>query len=384
MERVLQKSASRVLLGALFALLVAFATMQTTTAYADEALDAEIDQLQAQIESSAQDYEQAKAKAEELHQAMAENQARIDEINEQLPAQIDRSAESARTLYSLHQEGFGLLEMIISSSNLNDFLKTVDYVDVLTQHNTSQIIKLNDLNTELQETQEQMEKDAKDAEEAADRAERAMEQAKASRQAAQERAIAEAAQQLANQQAVAAQVAAEANEQANDSKKSDSGNSEAAQPAGTNAQNPESAAVTAEPAPEAQGTVSAEDVSWQSDRDAFIGQWAGRIDAYLGGSPLSGQGATFAAAAWDYGVDPRWSPAISCVESSKGAACFLPHNAWGWGSSSWGSWEEAIYAHVGGLARGYGSTITYGAAAKYCPPNANSWYNLCLAEMNKI
>ena len=115
-----------------------------------------------------------------------------------------------------------------------------------------------------------------------------------------------------------------------------------------------------------------------------MAEWAGRIDAYLAGSPLAGQGATFASAAWDSGVDPRWSPAISCIESSKGEACFLPHNAWGWGSVSWDSWEEAIYDHVQGLARGYGYTVTREGAAKYCPPNADFWYSRCVEEMNKI
>ena len=99
---------------------------------------------------------------------------------------------------------------------------------------------------------------------------------------------------------------------------------------------------------------------------------------------LAGYGKNFAAAAWDYGVDPRWSPAISNVESSKGLHCFRSHNAWGWGSSGWSSWEEAIDAHVSGLARGYGSTLTYAAACKYCPPNSRNWYNGVLAGMKSI
>ena len=99
-------------------------------------------------------------------------------------------------------------------------------------------------------------------------------------------------------------------------------------------------------------------IDWETPRSKFIGKWAPRINNYLAGSPLAGTGEIFAEAAWDNGVDPRWSPAISNTESSKGQFCFKPHNAWGWGSNSWGSWEEAIRAHVAGLARGYGHTIT--------------------------
>ena len=135
------------------------------------------------------------------------------------------------------------------------------------------------------------------------------------------------------------------------------------------------------------GTVEApsdDGADWASERDVFVAQWAGRIDAYLAGSPMAGTGKVFAEAAWDYGVDPRWSPAISNTESSKGLYCSGSCNAWGWGGCSWGSWEEAIRDHVAGLARGYGYTISVEAAKKYCPPNWEHWYNATLAQMNMI
>ena len=74
----------------------------------------------------------------------------------------------------------------------------------------------------------------------------------------------------------------------------------------------------------------------------------------------------------------------SNTESTKGAHCFLPCNAWGWGQSSWGSWEEAINAHVAGLASVYGYSITYNAAVTYCPPNAAHWFASTLAQMKSI
>lgn len=126
------------------------------------------------------------------------------------------------------------------------------------------------------------------------------------------------------------------------------------------------------------------DVDFTVGKEAFISEWTSRIDAYLAGSPLAGYGSTFAEAAWNNGVDPRWSPAISNTESSKGAKPFLSYNAWGWGNSSWSSWEEAINAHVAGLANGYGYSITYANAAKYCPPNTDHWYKATIAEMMKI
>ena len=125
-------------------------------------------------------------------------------------------------------------------------------------------------------------------------------------------------------------------------------------------------------------------VDWSVGKDAFVAEWTARIDAYLAGSPLAGYGASFAEAAWDTGVDPRWSPAISNTESGKGSACFLPHNAWGWGASSWSDWDTAIRSHVAGLASGYGYSLTLEAAEAYCPPHAVDWYNKTLAQMASI
>lgn len=126
------------------------------------------------------------------------------------------------------------------------------------------------------------------------------------------------------------------------------------------------------------------DVDWSVGKEAFVTEWSARIDAYLAGSALAGYGRVFAKAAWENGVDPRWSPAISNTESSKGAHCFKPYNAWGWGNSAWSNWEEAINAHVAGLASGYGYSITYENALKYCPPNARNWFNNTLHQMQMI
>ena len=125
-------------------------------------------------------------------------------------------------------------------------------------------------------------------------------------------------------------------------------------------------------------------IDWSVGREAFIAEWSARIDAYLAGSALEGYGTTFAEAAWENGVDPRWSPAISNTESGKGAVCFLPHNAWGWGASAWGDWDTAIRDHVAGLAKGYGYSVTLEGAYKYCPPTYVDWYNKTLEQMASI
>ena len=126
------------------------------------------------------------------------------------------------------------------------------------------------------------------------------------------------------------------------------------------------------------------EVDWSVGREAFVAEWTSRIDAFLSGSALSGYGYAFAEAAWDYGVDPRWSPAIADTESGKGSVCFLPCNAWGWGQSSWDDWDSAIRSHVRGLAEGYGYSVTSSAAVVYCPPNSDFWYSNTYEKMSWI
>ena len=132
------------------------------------------------------------------------------------------------------------------------------------------------------------------------------------------------------------------------------------------------------------GSLPAGDVDFSVGREAFIAEWTERIDNYLFGSPLAGHGSTFAEAAWEAGIDPRWSPAISNTESTKGRVCFKSHNAWGWDQTHWPDWDTAIRAHVAGLAAGYGYTITEAGAKKYCPPNWQEWYNRTSAAMALI
>ena len=126
------------------------------------------------------------------------------------------------------------------------------------------------------------------------------------------------------------------------------------------------------------------EINWDAGHDNFISEWTSKLDVYLSGSPLSGCGSIFAQAAWDYGIDPRWSAAISNTESSKGAVCFLPHNAWGWGQSSWDNWHDAIYEHVKRLSEDYGYTICRPFAVKYCPPNSEHWYYSTLEQMRSM
>ena len=333
------------------------ATPQISCAETTET-DADPDEFQTQIEKSSKEYEEASKKSAELNAQITEKQARVDELNEQIPEQEARASSAVRELYFLNSKMSTLLNWILGVEDLDTAIRSFDYIEHIHDSNFSELQKMSEMKAELDENLSSLDSQKKEADVAAAQAKTALEQAQAAREEAQRKAQEKAAAEAAE----AERVAKEQQEKA----------------AAEAAKNSTSSTIDNASPPKDDGA------NWSTDKETFVNEWAGRIDNYLSGSPLAGQGKTFASAAWDYGVDPRWSPAISNTESSKGLYCFKSHNAWGWGSSSWSSWEEAINAHVKGLAAGYGYTISISAAKKYCPPNWQHWYTSTSAQMNKI
>jgi len=345
------------------ALLLALCVLGLThlvAAHAEEKITQEkLDALQEQVEQSAVTYNKAVADVDRLEQEIAENQALLEELNEQLPMQEERFNEAVRFMYVYQMDTSFVLDFLFSSSDFESLIGAVEYIDRLQENNYKVMVETAAYKAQVESTAAQLDSDLKEAQAAREQAARSLEEAKAARQEAMRLAAEQAAREEAARKAAAEAAAAS----------SAGGGSSSHSSGGGSVSHP---------------TVSSGDVDWSLSRDAFIAEWAPRINSYLAGSPLSGYGYNFAAAAWDYGVDPRWSPAIACVESGKGANCFRSHNAWGWGSKSWDSWEEAIDAHVNGLHRIYGATLTYSGAQMYCPTNPDGWYEKVLKEMNKI
>ena len=309
---------------------------------------ATLTETQKNVEETAATLDAATKNLQDLQNKVDANEAEIAKIEAQLPGAQNKASKAMRELYKYKQGSNPLMSFVLNTQSMDDFIATMKYTSQVEGANLDALEELNEMQAKLETKKTELASAQAQAESEKQAAADALAKAQKLREAAQAKADAEAAAEAAAVQQAAAEAAA------------------AGQSAGPVA-TPNNAAV-----------------SWDTDQASFVAEWAPRIDAYLAGSPLAGQGTTFATAAWKYGVDPRWSPAISNTESSKGRYCFKSHNAWGWGSSSWGSWEEAIDAHVAGLARGYGYTISVANAKKYCPPNWFNWYNNTLSEMNRI
>lgn len=367
-------------------------------------------EFQAEVERTAAEYDAAVAGAEAAEAAVADSTKRIEELEALIPAQQERGKTAARELYKIQMQTPGLIELLLSAESFEELLGSIEYMDRVTQANNIELARLSSMKEELSGEYAELRKASDEANALAEEAKAALEAATAAREEAQRKAAEEAAARALEEQARrAAEEARKQSASNNDASKSgssvaagesagsataDEGSSDNAEASSTAEAQGDSAnsagdatsgagADAEEPVTSEVGPVN-DGADWSTEESSFIASWGARIDAYLAGSPLAGQGATFAKAAWTYGVDPRWSPAISCVESGKGANCFNEHNAWGWGSASWDSWEEAINDHVKGLARGYGYTITVDAAKTYCPPNWKHWYEATSKEMNLI
>jgi peptidoglycan hydrolase CwlO-like protein len=324
-------------------------------------IDAAPDELQQRIEKSAADYDSALKNVASIEKKIEKNEKKIKELEELLPIQRERSSEAVSEYYRMTSTGNVFLELLFGSQSLSDLLANYEYASRLQSKFLDEVTRTKNMAAELSDTHDALEADRKGAVEEAKRAEVALTQAKAAREEAQRKAR-EAAEKAAKE--AAEKKAAEKAKKKEEKKKTSQANQEESS--------------------ESEPTQTPSDVDWSDDKKAFVKEWTKRIDKYLKGSPMAGHGGTFAEAAWDNGVDPRWSPAISYTESSRGLYCFLPHNAWGWGNVSWPDWDTAIRAHVQGLKRGYGYTISVAAAKKYCPPNWRHWYDVTLAQMETI
>ena len=323
------------------ALAVSFAcaSAQTGLAYADSVLILpHVTAPTSQIEELTLRYEEALAFADDKGWEETLARAKEKRLDEQIAEKEQKADKAARYLFELQNNGYQAIEMLLRADSLEEFIKMSEYLDSVTERSLSELNKTIEERAELEAKKERLEESQEELRERLYEAESALREAQDSRSARQYAGI--------------------------------------------------SACLAQDPS--ASGV--ADGANWYATEGEFVAEWAPRIDAYLAGSPMAGLGRAFAQASWRYCVDPRWSPAIAHIESSKGRFCVRSYNAWGWGAADvdpvglaweWSSWESAIDTHVRGLSDGYGYTITLANAQKYCS-SWEKWYVVTLGQMSMI
>ena len=348
---IASKPARIITSAALAVALTATPMLSPVAAYAaSQATQDQLSAAQQKIEAATSAYNDARTKLDDLQKQIDSNEASIEEIEAKLPEQQAKASSAMRDLYKYQKGTSPIVSFLVNTQSLGDFITTCKYTNQITSSSVDEIEELNKMQTELEQNKTELEQAKSQLETEQKTAEDALAQAQQLRSEAQAKAEQENAAELAKLEADKAAAAEKLSGEGVSGNNSNTGN---------------------------------------SDYDSFINEWTSRIDNYLAGSPMAGQGYNFAVAAWNTGVDPRWSPAIACIESSKGLYCAGSYNAWGWsarggGWRSFGSWSEGVSAHVAYLGANYGSTLTPAAAKKYCPPTWQDWYNKVASQMNRI
>lgn len=366
---IASKPARIITSAALAVALTATPMLSPVAAYAaSQATQDQLSAAQQKIEAATSAYNDARTKLDDLQKQIDSNEASIEEIEAKLPEQQAKASSAMRDLYKYQKGTNPIVSFLVNAQSLGEFIATCKYTNQITSSSVNEIEELNNMQTELEQNKAELQQAKSQLEAEQKNAEDALAQAQQLRSEAQAKAEQENAAELAKLEADKAAAAEKL------SGEGVSGGNSSSQATNTN--------TTIDTTVNNSNTGS-------SDYDSFINEWTSRIDNYLAGSPMAGQGYNFAVAAWNTGVDPRWSPAIACIESTKGAYCANSYNAWGWsarggGWRSFGSWSEGISAHVAYLGANYGSTLTPAAAKKYCPPTWQDWYNKVAAQMNRI
>lgn len=372
------------------------ATLPARPAAASDAATA-LSQAQGRLAAANDSYDQANAEVERLAAEMDDTQGRIDEIEAQLPERREAAATAIRATYRLQQGAGGLVELILSSDSFYEALQTVFYLDSIQNQHFDAIQDLVDLTNELEASKQQLQADKDEAEQRRQEALDAVSDAEAARDelralAGQEAAAEEAERQEAIREASAGAADGKtftnaSGDQVPDEAPDDTGKASGGSTSGGSTSGGSTSGESTSGGSTSGGTTTTDPVPQPDARSVFVSTWTTRIDSYLAGSPLAGHGRTFAESAWDYGVDPRWSPAIACIESGKGRYCANTCNAWGMtavggGWCSWPDWDTAIRSAVRYLS-GYGYTISLRAASIYCPPGGE-WYAAVSSQMRVV
>ncbi len=324
---IASKPARIITSAALAVALTAAPMLSPVAAYAaSQATQDQLSAAQQKIETATSAYNEARTKLEDLQKQIDTNEASIEKIEAELPDQQAKASSAMRDLYKYQKGTNPIVSFLVNAQSLGEFITTCKYTNQITSSSVDEIEELNKMQTELEQNKTELEQAKSQLETEQKTAEDALAQAQQLRSEAQAKAEQENAAELAK---LEADKAAAAEKLSGEGVSGNNSNSQA-----------NNANTTIDTTVNSSNTGN-------SDYDSFINEWTSRIDNYLAGSPMAGQGYNFAVAAWNTGVDPRWSPAIACIESSKGLYCAGSYNAWGWsarggGWRSFGSWSEGI------------------------------------------
>lgn len=112
-----------------------------------------LSELQGRIDESNEAYNTAVAHATELQDQIDANEARLAQIEEELPAKKDAAAKSLRVSYKMQAGSGDLIQLLLSSEDFNEVVSTLQYLEKITSHNNAAVEDLAQATDELEQVQ---------------------------------------------------------------------------------------------------------------------------------------------------------------------------------------------------------------------------------------
>lgn len=129
------------------------AALALTLAMPGVARATSLSELQASIDESNGAYNTAVAHANELQEQIDANEARLTQIEEELPAKKDAAAKSLRVSYKMQAGSGDLIQLLLSSEDFNEVISTLQYLEKITSHNNAAVEDLAQATDELEQVQ---------------------------------------------------------------------------------------------------------------------------------------------------------------------------------------------------------------------------------------
>ena len=129
------------------------AALALTLAMPGVARATSLSELQSRIDQSNEAYNTAVAHATELQDQIDANEARLAQIEEELPAKKDAAAKSLRVSYKMQAGSGDLIQLLLSSEDFNEVISTLQYLEKITSHNNAAVEDLAQATDELEQVQ---------------------------------------------------------------------------------------------------------------------------------------------------------------------------------------------------------------------------------------
>ena len=159
--------------------------------------DTDLESLQNAAIAAGEQYDQAQQELYSLQQQIDDNEARIEEIEDQLPELKANASNAIATSYKIHQDQNSLLALLLSADTFNDFITQLAYLNHIVGNATNDMNDLVAAQQELTQKQAELSQQKADEEAKVQAAKDAYDSANAAIEAAKEKAMENAAAQEA-------------------------------------------------------------------------------------------------------------------------------------------------------------------------------------------